>query len=59
MDWLPLAIQADIYSNALDISASQLFLPRGTLGEVFEYLVALLVAKIVLKVNKSDNWQHP
>ena len=36
-----------------------LLLPRGTLGQLFQYLALPLDAKIGLYVNKSNNWRHP
>ena len=36
-------------------SVSQPFFPRGILGQLSKYLASPLVAKIGLKVNKSDN----
>ena len=43
------------FVNTVYFSVSQSFLPRGTLGQQYHYLVAPIDAKIGLKVNKSDN----
>lgn len=40
-------------------SVSQPFLSCDTLGELYQNLALPLDAKIVLKVNTSDNWWHP
>ena len=37
-------------------SVSEPFLPRGTLSQLYQYLVATLDAKQGLMGNKSDNW---
>ena len=38
------------FVNTVYFSVSQSFLPRGTLGEVYQYLAAPLDAKIGLKI---------
>ena len=42
-----------------EFSVSQPFLPRGTLGQLYQSLAAPLDVKIGLKIIKSDYWQHP
>ena len=42
----------------LQASGSQPFLPRGTPGQLYQYLVAPLDALTGLEVNKIDTWRH-
>ena len=35
------------------------FLHRGTLGQLYQYLVAPMDAEIGLKFNKNYNWWNP
>ena len=45
-----------VYSKQVFLNLN---LPRCTLGQQYQYLVATLNAKIGLNIIKSDNWRHP
>ena len=56
---LPTKHEFDPTKHGSEQWLSTLYLPRDTLGQLYQYLAAPLDDKIPLKVNKSNNWWHP